>query len=217
MDPRSDHRGDDERTRTKIVATVGPASDSAPVLDDLLVAGVDVVRLNLSHGTLESHIETLGRVREAADRVGQVVAVLADLPGPKVRSGQFPEGGIDLAGGAEVVLVPGEAASSAGVITVEYPTLLDDLRAFHRAFYQPANAALVVTGDVRTDAVVPLLERAFGGWSNASSGATRESAQPRIAAKGAWPWARAARPWRSSCRTRGSATTRTWWRSSSTG
>ena len=146
MDPRSDHRGDDERTRTKIVATVGPASDQAPVLDDLLVAGVDVVRLNLSHGTLESHIETLGRVREAADRVGQVVAVLADLPGPKVRSGQFPEGGVDLAGGAEVVLVPGEAASSAGVITVEYPTLLDDLRVADRVVLGDGAISLRVDG-----------------------------------------------------------------------
>ncbi|MDO9173873.1 MAG: pyruvate kinase, partial [Actinomycetota bacterium] len=77
-------------TRTKIVATLGPASATAEVLDELLLAGVDVVRLNLSHGTLESHLERMQQVREAAARTGRVVAVLADLPGPKVRSGQFP-------------------------------------------------------------------------------------------------------------------------------
>ncbi len=121
MDPRND-------TRTKIVATLGPASDTPPVLDELLRAGVDVVRLNLSHGTLEGHVERLHAVRAAAERVGRVVAVLADLPGPKVRSGQFPEGGVQLVGGAALVLVPGEAASNAGHITVDYPTLLDDLQ-----------------------------------------------------------------------------------------
>ena len=67
-------------TRTKIVATIGPASESPAVLDELLRAGVDVVRLNLSHGTLDSHLARLKDVRTAATRVGQVVAVLADLP-----------------------------------------------------------------------------------------------------------------------------------------
>ena len=80
-------------TRTKIVATLGPASESPEVLDEMLRAGVDVVRLNLSHGTLESHLVRMQAVRESAARIGQVVAVLADLPGPKVRSGQFADGG----------------------------------------------------------------------------------------------------------------------------
>ena len=115
-------------TRTKIVATIGPASESPAVLDELLRAGVDVVRLNLSHGTLESHLERLKAVRAAGERVGQVVAVLADLPGPKVRAGQFPDGGCDLVGGETVALVPGEGPSLVGLITVDYPTVLDDLQ-----------------------------------------------------------------------------------------
>ena len=86
--------------RTKIVATIGPASEEAGVLDDVLRAGVDVVRLNLSHGPLEEHLERLVRVRAAAERVGRVVAVLADLPGPKVRAGRFPEEGALLPGRA---------------------------------------------------------------------------------------------------------------------
>ena len=117
--------------RTKIVATLGPASEQPPVLDELLAAGVDVVRLNLSHGTLESHLERLRSVRAAAERVGRVVAVLADLPGPKVRSGQFPEGGVDLVNGADVRLVPdhneGRGTSDASTISVEYSSLLADL------------------------------------------------------------------------------------------
>jgi pyruvate kinase len=75
--------------RTKIVATLGPASDPPEVLDDMLRAGVDVVRLNLSHGHLEEHIARCRAVRESAVRTGSVVAVLADLPGPKVRASPF--------------------------------------------------------------------------------------------------------------------------------
>jgi pyruvate kinase len=134
------------------VATLGPASEQPPVLDELLVAGVDVVRLNLSHGTLESHLERLRAVRAAAERVGRVVAVLADLPGPKVRSGQFPEGGVDLVNGAHVQLVPdtgtGRSTSDASVITVEYASLLADLLA----------GDLVVLGDGAISLVVESID-----------------------------------------------------------
>jgi len=119
-------------TRTKIVATLGPASESAEVLDEMILAGLDVVRLNLSHGTLESHLLRMQAVREAAARTGRVVAVLADLPGPKVRSGQFPEGGAQLIGGALLSLTPADGPSTAQRITVDYPTLLTDLQAGDR-------------------------------------------------------------------------------------
>ncbi len=115
-------------TRTKIVATLGPASEAPDVLDEMLLAGVDVVRLNLSHGTLESHLLRMQAVREASERIGQVVAVLADLPGPKVRSGHFPEGGAVLVGGDAVVLTPHDGPSTTQRITVDYPTLLTDLQ-----------------------------------------------------------------------------------------
>ena len=75
--------------RTKIVATVGPASDSAEVLLAMVRAGVDMFRLNLSHGTMDEHLVRLASVRSAAQAAGKVVAVLADLPGPKIRAGRF--------------------------------------------------------------------------------------------------------------------------------
>lgn len=86
---------------TKIIATLGPASDSDAALDDLIAAGVDIFRLNFSHGTHETHAATLERVRAAADRAGRVVAVLQDLSGPKIRTGR-------LAGGQPLVLRPGD-------------------------------------------------------------------------------------------------------------
>lgn len=115
------------QSRTKIVATLGPASESPEVLDRLIRAGVDVVRLNLSHGRVEDHVERLTAVRAAAARTGEVVAVLADLPGPKIRAGQLPPDGVLLAEGASLELVPGVEPSSAAVFHVDYPTLLHDL------------------------------------------------------------------------------------------
>ncbi|MDJ0769919.1 MAG: pyruvate kinase [Ilumatobacter sp.] len=113
--------------RTKIVATIGPASDQPEMLERLIRSGVDVVRLNLSHGPVEEHLERLARVRAAASSVGRPVGVLADLPGPKVRAGQFPEGGVDLLAGSTVEFRSGDGSCDASVIWVEYETLIDDL------------------------------------------------------------------------------------------
>jgi pyruvate kinase len=144
-------------TRTKIVATLGPASSSPEVLDELILAGTDVVRLNLSHGTIDEHLGRLADVRAAAARTGRVVGVLADLPGPKVRSGQFPEGGVELHGGATVLLTPAEGAASAERITVEYPTLLTDLHAGDKVVLGDGAISLLVTGVGATDATCQVL------------------------------------------------------------
>jgi pyruvate kinase len=113
--------------RTKIVATLGPACDPPHVLDAMLQAGVDVVRLNLSHGHLDEHVARLRAVREAASRTRSVVAVLADLPGPKVRAAPFHADGVELEAGSMVTLVTDADASSSSVIGVDYETLLADL------------------------------------------------------------------------------------------
>ena len=113
--------------RTKIVATIGPASDSVEVLGRLIDAGTDVMRLNLSHGDLDGHLEVLARIRQIAAERRRNIGVLADLPGPKIRTGQFPEGGIRLIAGDSVELVSGDGPSDRHRIAVPYPTLLEDL------------------------------------------------------------------------------------------
>ena len=131
-------------SRTKIVATLGPASESAEMLDRLIVAGVDVMRLNLSHGAVEDHIARLHAIRAASERAGVVVGVLADLPGPKVRAGQLPPAGVTLMVGAELRLRTGDGPSDATEFQVDYGTLIDDLHPGDRVVIGDGAISLLV-------------------------------------------------------------------------
>jgi pyruvate kinase len=101
--------------RTKIVATIGPASREPRTLLAMVEAGMDVARLNYSHGTLDEHAETIRRVRDAAGRAGRPVAILQDLPGPKLRIGALREDVVELTPGEPLTItcgrdgVPGDA------------------------------------------------------------------------------------------------------------
>ncbi|TFI49365.1 pyruvate kinase [Diaphorobacter sp. DS2] len=92
------------RRATKIVATLGPASSDPQLLEQMIAAGVDVVRLNFSHGKAQDHVERAAMVREAAQRAGREVAIMADLQGPKIRVGKFAEGRVMLEPGLPFVL-----------------------------------------------------------------------------------------------------------------
>ncbi len=94
--------------RTKIVATIGPASRDPEVLVRMVEAGMDVARLNFSHGSAEEHAETASLVRQAAGRAGRQVAVLQDLPGPKLRIGPLTDGIAELKPGDDVTFVCGD-------------------------------------------------------------------------------------------------------------
>ena len=89
---------------TKIVATIGPASSTSEMLEAMIQAGVSVVRLNFSHGTAQDHIDRARMVREAAQKAGREVAIMADLQGPKIRVGKFAEGKVQLESGQPFVL-----------------------------------------------------------------------------------------------------------------
>ena len=92
------------RRATKIVATLGPASSDPVLLEQMIAAGVNVVRLNFSHGSAQDHIDRAAAVREAAQRAGREVAIMADLQGPKIRVGKFAQGKVQLEPGAPFVL-----------------------------------------------------------------------------------------------------------------
>ena len=103
--------------RTKIVATIGPASRDPEVLVRMVDAGMDVARLNFSHGNAEEHAETAMLVRQAAGRAGRQVAVLQDLPGPKLRIGPLVDGIAELKPGDRVLVRFGDG--SKGLMAAE--------------------------------------------------------------------------------------------------
>ncbi len=141
--------------RTKIVATIGPASDPPAVLRGLLEAGVDVARLGLAHGPVEASIDRIRRVRTAAKDVGRPIGILVDLPGPKVRCAPFDADGVRLEAGSRLRLteaVDGDH-STAEVVAVALQGAVDTLEPGDRIALGDGGVALVV--DERTsDGVV---------------------------------------------------------------
>ncbi len=113
---------------TKIVCTIGPASSDEATLRDMIKSGMNVARLNFSHGTAESNLALLETIRRAADKVGQNVAILLDLQGPKVRIGRLPAEGIELVEGKTIMVEAGVSESAQGIVPVPYERLAHDLK-----------------------------------------------------------------------------------------
>ncbi len=132
--------------RTKIVATLGPASETPDVIGRMLQAGLDVVRLNFSHGTGADHERRLATARGEAATLGVPLAVLQDLPGPKLRIGALSGGRATLSPGQDVTLAGGGAAVGAEDLPVAYHHLADDVRPGDRIYLQDGEIALIVRG-----------------------------------------------------------------------
>jgi pyruvate kinase len=113
----------DERRRTKIVATIGPATRSVDTMVELIGAGADVLRLNFSHGTRDEHTENVSMAREAAIRAGREVGLLGDLPGPKLRIDEVRGGVVELEDGSELTLTTGEDIGAADHLAVSWDGL----------------------------------------------------------------------------------------------
>ncbi|NNC92581.1 MAG: pyruvate kinase [Acidimicrobiia bacterium] len=115
------------RRKTKIIATLGPAVASPDAISELVEAGMDVARLNFSHGTHADHEQNLAWVHAAAERHGHAVAVLQDIQGPKIRVGRFPGSSVTLEAGEAVTLLSGEEEASPGEIYIKYLDRVENL------------------------------------------------------------------------------------------
>lgn len=131
--------------RTKIIATIGPASDSEAMIKDLAEAGMDVARIGLAHGSLDESIEKFRRVRRVEAALGRPIGVLVDLPGPKVRAGHMPEAGLHLSEDDHIDLVPGNDESTVKVIQVDHEGLLTDLHVGDRVLFGDGGVMAEVT------------------------------------------------------------------------
>lgn len=113
--------------RTKIIATLGPASSEPEQIRQLIKAGVNVFRQNMSHGDHSYHKETYARIREIAEELDQPVGILADLCGPKIRTGKFKKDGIELKNNESVVVTTRDVEGKPGLIPSQYAALADDV------------------------------------------------------------------------------------------
>jgi pyruvate kinase len=146
--------------RTKIVATLGPASDREGVLEGMLRAGVDVVRLNFSHGSADDHRRRLVEVREISQRLGRSVAVLADLQGPKIRIARFKDDAVVLGEGQPFVLdmLLDSNAGDIASVGCDYKKLADDVIVGDRLLLDDGRLVLEVSAiegqEIHTQVVV---------------------------------------------------------------
>lgn len=156
--------------RAKIVATLGPALDDRDKLRAAVEAGIDVVRLNFSHGDHDTHARRLESVRQIAVRLGRNVGSLADLQGPKIRLGTLPDAGVEVPTGSEVYLVPGAGAlddyggGNGAALPVVYPSLAHDL--------EPGSLVLIDDGSIR---LVVSRKEEEGVWARVVAGGTARS------------------------------------------
>jgi len=136
-------------SRTKIVATVGPASESEEKLAELIRAGVDVFRINMAHGTPEKAQPVYDRIRKVSREVGFPVAILADLAGPKMRLGAIPGDRYECVTGSSVYFVRGESTTVPDTFTSTYAPLVDELQVGDRVMLTDGTVALRVTARTR--------------------------------------------------------------------
>ncbi len=133
------------KRRTKIIATIGPACDDEIVLKGMIEAGMDVARINMSHGSIEEGLERFHRIRKLSEECGQRVGILVDLPGPKVRCATFGDEYVRLVAGSTVELRVGNDSSNAEIIEVAYDGLVEDVQVGDRLNMGDGRAILEIT------------------------------------------------------------------------
>lgn len=131
------------QNRTKIVCTIGPASESPKILEALIRAGMKVARLNLSHGSPENHRTLIKNIRETAKKLGEPVAIMADLQGPRIRIGELSLKGLPLKAGDEAVFDCSLESAAGGKIPITYPGLCQDLKIGERILLDDGRLELI--------------------------------------------------------------------------
>jgi len=145
--------------RTKIVATIGPASSSPEMIRQLIGAGMDVARLNFSHGKYEDHATVIRSLRKISDELNKPVTILQDLQGPKIRVGQLPGGKIEIRPGEIVTLLPiDEYKSETSTIPIDYPYVAEEAKPGMQVLLADGLFELEVTGIIGNGVLCRVVE-----------------------------------------------------------
>ena len=174
-----------EIVRTKVVATLGPASRSEEAIRGLVEAGVDVFRLNMAHGSVPEHQESLDRIRRVSESLARPIGVLADLAGPKIRLGELPGGSVDVAEGDRIRFVRGTEAHGPGEFTASYGPLIDELGVGDSVMIADGTISLVVEERNATHALCRVVQ---GGTIRSRQGVNLPGVKLSVAAMSAADW-----------------------------
>ncbi|WP_047981611.1 pyruvate kinase [Ornithinibacillus contaminans] len=131
--------------RSKIVCTIGPASEAVETLEKLIEAGMNVARLNFSHGDFEEHGARIKNIRQAAEKTGKTVAILLDTKGPEIRTNNFKDGQAELVQGNTVYIAMNEVEGTAERFSISYPGLIEDVHVGSRILLDDGLIELEVT------------------------------------------------------------------------
>ncbi len=168
---------------TKIVATLGPSSSDPKVLERMILAGVNVVRVNFSHGSASEHTETVSRVREIATRLGRDIGVLADLQGPKIRVGRFTDGKVTLKEGDRFTFDIDCALGDQQRVGLDYKELVNDVKPGDVLLLNDGRMTMLVDKVTRTTIACTVL---LGGVLSDRKGINRQGgglSAPALTAK----------------------------------
>lgn len=133
-----------EKTKTKIVCTIGPASSTAPMIGRMIDAGMNVARLNFSHGTIEQHAAQIRLIRAAARKKKAAIGILADLPGPKIRVGRISPEPVELKSGSQLILTARRLVGNQQIVSLSHPSIFRHLRKGDRVFLEDGTVRLEV-------------------------------------------------------------------------
>ncbi|MBU1348457.1 pyruvate kinase [Patescibacteria group bacterium] len=147
-----------QRKRTKIVCTIGPSSSSKESIRDLLKEGMNVARLNFSHGTHAEHAELITRLRSVAEKMDLPLAIMQDLQGPKIRVGDIPKEGFKLVAGAEVILAASVPKPTATRLPVTVETLHEDVKTGDRILMDDGLMSMTVMGVKGKDVICKVVD-----------------------------------------------------------
>ena len=113
---------------TKIICTIGPASQDKEILKQLILSGMNIARINFSHGDHDFHLKTIKNIREISKKLGLYLGILCDLQGPKIRIGNLKEESIELIKGKELILTTDKVIGDSKIISINYKTLPSEIK-----------------------------------------------------------------------------------------
>ncbi|MFN2282617.1 MAG: pyruvate kinase [Anaerolineales bacterium] len=155
------------KNRAKIIATIGPASQEKDIIKQLLEAGMDVARLNFSHGTHQEHSQVIANLRQAAAELDRPVTILQDLSGPKIRTGEMKDGPVELIQGREMILTTRDVPGTAEMVHVNFPALPKSVSPGGRILLDDGKLELKVKSTQDPDVVTEVIQ---GGILKAHKG-----------------------------------------------